>query len=264
MGFNSNITWTHHTFNPVIGCTRVSPGCDHCYAAEHAKTWEPNVRWGGPGQKVQYRRTVESNWRKPLAWNKAAKNDLVSKYRPRVFCASLSDVFDNGWEPEWRKDLWDLIGATPNLDWLLLTKRPQNIAEMLPADWGNGYPNVWLGTSTEDQQRYDQRRLHLLSNPATVHFFSVEPMLSPIIRDLANERGKNVWYICGGESGAERRDMPLQWALDLQQSCRSTDTPFFFKQVSSHKPGIRGKAPDDLWFSKQFPDTEPTRHEARP
>src|SRR6185312_11609666 len=134
MGENSAIAWCDMTFNPIIGCTKISAACDHCYAAEYAKRYEPLVKWGEPGQKVVYRRTAESNWRKPLQWNRAAKLPQFGERRPRVFCASLADVFDNGWDPQWRADLWDLIGATPALDWLLLTKRPQNIRDMLPND----------------------------------------------------------------------------------------------------------------------------------
>lgn len=250
MAENSNISWTHHTFNPVIGCTKVSAACDFCYAEDHANKWEPLVTWGKPGQKAVYRRTVPSNWRKPMSWNNAA-GKLGIRYR--VFCASMADVFDSNWDYQTRIDMWNLIGATPNLDWLLLTKRPQNIAHMLPGSWGDGWKNVWLGTTSENQQEYDRRRLHLLSIPALVHFFSVEPMMSPIIRDIANERGKKTWYICGGESGPNRRSFNLQWAEDLRRSCAETKTPFFFKQDSSHKPGIRGRSSDALWACKQFP-----------
>lgn len=252
MAENSNISWTHHTFNPVIGCTKVSAACDFCYAEDHANKWEPLVTWGKPGQKAVHRRTVPSNWRKPLSWNNAA-GKLGIRYR--VFCASMADVFDSDWDDQTRIDMWNLIGATPNLDWLLLTKRPQNIAHMLPGSWGDGWENVWLGTTSENQQEYDRRRLHLLSIPALVHFFSVEPMMSPIIRDLANERGKKTWYICGGESGPNRRQFNIQWADDLRRSCAETNTPFFFKQDSSHMPGIRGRASDALWACKQFPVT---------
>lgn len=247
----TNIEWCDWSFNPVIGCTKVSAACAFCYAEEYANRYEPLVTWGKPGQKSVLRRTVPSNWRKPIAWNNAAAK---AGTRRRVFCASLADVFDNNWEEQTRADLWNLIGATRHLDWLLLTKRPQNIARMLPGSWGDGWKNVWLGITAENQEEYDRRRLQLLSIPATVHFFSVEPMLTLVIRDIASEHGKNVWYICGGESGANRRPFNLEWAEALRSSCAETKTPFFFKQDSSHKPGCRGRASDDLWACKQFPE----------
>ena len=142
MGEQTGISWTDHTFNPWIGCTAVSAACDHCYAETLAKRygWDFAAR----------RRTSENNWRNPRRWNRAAERDGV---RRRVFCASLADVFDNQVPPEWRADLWDLIRACPSLDWQLLTKRPQNIARMLPDDWGDGWPNVWLGTTAENSER---------------------------------------------------------------------------------------------------------------
>ena len=129
MAENSGIEWTHHTFNPWIGCTKISPACDNCYAAEWDKRYEGGAHWG---PKAPRRRTAEKNWNMPLKWDKAAAKAGV---RLRVFCASLADVFDNQVPQEWRDDLWALIHATPNLDWLLLTKRPQNIEKMLPRDF---------------------------------------------------------------------------------------------------------------------------------
>src|SRR5438128_54370 len=125
MAENSGIEWTHHTFNPVVGCTKVSPACDNCYAENWAKRAGNPELWHG-----ELRRTSAANWRQPIRWNKIARETGT---RPRVFCASLADVFDNQWEPQWRADLWALIAETPFLDWLLLTKRPQNIAKMLPS-----------------------------------------------------------------------------------------------------------------------------------
>ena len=168
MAENSKIEWTHHTFNPWIGCQKVGPGCDHCYA----ETWDARglqqreTRWGHHADRT---RTGAGNWSKPRAWNKAAAG-LAD--RPRVFCASLADVFDNHASimPEWRADLWALIRATPNLDWLLLTKRPGNIAKMLPPDWGDGYANVWLGCTVVNQDEADRDIPKLLAVPAKVRF----------------------------------------------------------------------------------------------
>lgn len=175
MGANSSIEWTDHTFNPWTGCLRVSPGCDNCYAAATAKRnaavfggWEP-----GDARK----RTSAAYWRKPLAWNAEAKR---GGRRARVFCASMADVFDNCADPAWRCDLWDLIAETPHLDWLLLTKRPQNIADMLPPGWRDGYSNAWLGTTVENQAEADRRIPHLLKTPAAKRFLSCEPLLGPV------------------------------------------------------------------------------------
>src|SRR5690242_18927228 len=151
MAENSKIEWTDHTFNPWIGCQHVSPGCDHCYAETMMDHRYHRVEWGPHGKRV---RTSETNWRKPVQW---AKRGRDSGARARVFCASLADVFDNKVDRGWRVDLFNLIKETPELDWLLLTKRPENCEKMLPSDWGNGYPNVWLGTTAEDQQHYDHR-----------------------------------------------------------------------------------------------------------
>ena len=180
MAENSKIEWTDHTFNPWIGCTKVSAACDHCYAevatptrtlrASGAETWGPHA---------PRRRTSPANWKKPLAWNRQAQ---AEGRRYRVFCASLADVGDNHASilAEWRADLWHLIAATPNLDWLLLTKRPQNIIKMLPHIWGDGWPNVWIGTTVENQTEADRRIPHLLAVPAAVRFLSMEPLLGPV------------------------------------------------------------------------------------
>lgn len=173
MAENSGIEWTTHTFNPWVGCTKISAACDHCYAEAWAKRAGRAV-WGARAERQQTK-----TWGNPVKWNRQAEG---AKERPRVFCASLADVFDNHKSilPEWRELLWKLIRETPNLDWLLLTKRPQNIARYLPADWGAGYPNVWLGTTVEDQKAADQRIPHLLNVPCAVRFISAEPLLGPV------------------------------------------------------------------------------------
>jgi protein gp37 len=141
----TGIAWCDHTFNPWIGCQKVSPACDHCYAETQDVRFHGGVHWG-PG--APRRRTTDAYWRAPLLWHRKAK---AAGVRRRVFCASSADVFDNAVPETWRQDLWALIAATPALDWLLLTKRPQNILKMLPANWGGGWPSVWLGTSVENE-----------------------------------------------------------------------------------------------------------------
>lgn len=145
MGENSKIEWTHHTFNTWWGCVKVSPACDNCYAESLSKRFGDH--WG---PKAEYRTFSDKHWNEPLRWNRAAEK---AGERHRVFCASMADVFDNRAPEGARERLWALIRQTPHLDWLLLTKRPQNIAEMLPEDWGDGYPNVWLGVTVENQRK---------------------------------------------------------------------------------------------------------------
>lgn len=233
MAKNSKIEWTDHTFNPWVGCTKVSPGCDHCYAEGWAKRTGGSALWQG-----ERRRTSEANWRQPVKWNKQSE---AEGRRYRVFCASLADVFDNQAEPEWRDDLFALIRETPHLDWLLLTKRPQNIAKMLPADWRAGYPNVWLGTTVENQTEADRRIPHLLNVPARVRFLSCEPLLGPVdlTAHFLNPQGFTDtprWVIAGGESGPGARPMHSDWARSLRDQCAAAGVPFFFKQWGEWAP----------------------------
>ena len=202
MGAQSKIEWTDSTFNPWVGCTKVArargapSACDFCYAEKWAKR-SGQVEWGNHPR----RRTTEAYWRNPLAWNNRARLFQTEHgRRQRVFCASLADVFDNQVDPSWRADLFNLIRACDELDWQLLTKRPQNIRKMLPADWGDGYPNVWLGTTTEDARAYKQRAAHLLKVPATIHFVSYEPAIGPL-EELDIDGRSPDWVIIGGESG---------------------------------------------------------------
>ena len=220
MAENTNIEWAHHTFNPWVGCTAISPACDNCYAEEWAKRFG-QVEWGPHGER---RRT--KTWGNPIKWQKKAKAEGV---RYRVFTASLADVFDNHKSilPTWRRELWALIRLCPDLDFLMLTKRPQNIARFLPDDWGDGYPNVWLGTTAENQEEWDRRWPHLARVPARIRFFSCEPLLGPI-----EMRGSGMlhWMITGGESGANYRHAHPDWFRSLRDQCEELNVPFLFKQ----------------------------------
>lgn len=231
MGENTKIEWTNHTFNPWIGCQKISPGCDHCYAEAMMDHRYGTVQWGPHGERV---RTSQSNWRKPLQWAKAANGT-----RPKVFCASLADVFDNRAPFGAREDLWTLIRATPQLDWLLLTKRPENVAKMLPAEWGAGWSNVWLGTTCEDQKHFDHRWTIFSRVPAIIRFISYEPALGPLT--LGNARPD--WVICGGESGAGdgTRFMEPAWARSIRDQCAAKGIYFFMKQMTRKRP-----IPEDL------------------
>lgn len=204
----SKIEWTDSTFNPWIGCTKVSPACDHCYAEAMMDTRMGRAKWGPGQQRV---RTSPANWRKPLQWNAKrffecrdcgwrgddpipqdsggpaecprCESLMIDRARRRVFCASLADVFDNEVPPEWRAELFALIATTQNLDWLLLTKRIGNVARMIEAPGMQkcGLPaNVWLGATICNQAEADRDIPKLLATPAAVRFLSIEPMLGPI------------------------------------------------------------------------------------
>jgi len=264
MSENTKIEWCDHTFNPWEGCQKVGPGCDNCYAEAR------NARFGGGaavnwGPGAPRRRTSPANWRKPLAWN-AAHAEFFAKHgrRQRVFCASLADVFDNSVDPAWRRDLFDLVELTPNLNWLLLTKRIGNVFEMVARtrshDWLAGRDNVWLGATVVNQAEADRDIPKLLATPARVRFLSMEPLLGPV--DLTavhyttspgyfgdalqwhhqphcsrNERYPSVdWVIAGGESGRGARPMHPEWARSLRDQCEAAGVPFLFKQWGEWTP----------------------------
>lgn len=180
MSANTKIEWATHTFNPWEGCTKVGPGCDHCYAENRNARFAggTSVNWGAGSPR---RRTSKSNWQKPITWN--SNHEAFFKehgHRQRVFCASLADIFDNKADPAWREELWVLIRETPHLDWLLLTKRVGNVPAMLPTDWGTGYPNVWLGISVINQEEADRDIEKLLAVPTAKRFLSMEPLLGHV------------------------------------------------------------------------------------
>lgn len=321
MGEVTEISWCDMTFNPWSGCTKVSPGCANCYAETMCNRFPHLGNWGPGADRL---RTSEANWRKPLAWNnKAGAEDgycarcgqassvhgcssspacsgFARPPRPRVFCASLADWLDPEVSNEWLHDLLVLIGETPHLDWLLLTKRPHLWRERMQAalDWSQGEdarvywviewlaeadepelqggsgvpPNVWIGTTVEDQQRADERIPELLKIPARVRFLSCEPLLGPVdVRrymwptcwtwdakfktpELALAAGAHAerkrqalvwagcrfvdWVICGGESGNGARPMNPEWARSLRDQCVAAGVPFHFKQHGTWVPGV--------------------------
>ncbi|MEY2690227.1 MAG: hypothetical protein RL375_4427 [Pseudomonadota bacterium] len=237
MSANTAIEWCDHTFNPWIGCTKVSPGCDHCYAEDDFDRRRHVVTWGA-GQERHA--TSATTWAQPYRWARNAEAFHAQHgRRQRVFCASLADVFDNEVPTHWRADLWALIRATPQLDWLLLTKRIGNAASML-YDADEPLPNVWLGATVVNQAEYDRDIGKLLRTPAAVHFLSVEPMLGPIdmrmggasMPDYSDHKplARLDWVICGGESGPKARPMSPAWARRLRDQCKAARVPFLFKQ----------------------------------
>lgn len=229
MGMNSKIEWTTHTFNPWWGCVKVSEACKHCYAEAWAK------RVGQPvwGPKAERRMFGDAHWRQPVIWNRKA-TELGT--RPRVFCASMADVFEDRAELHVpRRRLWELVEATPNLDWLLLTKRPENVARL--AGWSSTWPtNVWLGTTVELQKRADELLPYLAAARARVKFISAEPLLGPL--SLERWLGEDLnWVITGGESGPKARPASPAWFRDLLSQCMAASVPFHFKQWGDWAPG---------------------------
>lgn len=227
MSKNSKIEWTHHTFNPWWGCTKISPGCDFCYAESWALRVGSNV-WGAQASRRFF---SEAHWKEPLRWNADAEKEGG---RRRVFCASMADVFENRPELDpWRARLWDLVARTSHLDWLLLTKRPTLVARYAP--WQQDWPaNVWLGTTVESQAWAEQRLPSLLEVPAAVRFLSCEPLLGPL--DLRPYLHRIDWVIAGGESGAHARPMNPEWPRNLRNQCVEAGVAFHFKQWGHWHP----------------------------
>lgn len=280
---DSAIEWTDHTFNPWEGCTKVSPGCANCYAEARNQRFSGGKNWGKGAPR---RRT--KTWGEPLKWQRA-QEDGEGYPRPRVFCASLADWLDDEVPIEWLADLLKLIHDTPNLDWLLLTKRPGNflsrvnrVCELWACDGGyrethesivyhdmlvpwrcGGRPpeNVWIGTTVEDQARADERIPQLLQIPARVRFLSCEPLLEEIVisriwrgsrsthREIHEPREIH-WVICGGESGRGKRPFNPDWARSLRDQCAADGVPFFMKQMDKVQP-----IPTDL-MTRQFPNLD--------
>lgn len=204
MAEHTKIEWCDATFNPWIGCTKVSPGCDHCYAECSTPARTLQVNWG-PG--APRRRTSASNWALPERWNAQADAFMAQHgRRQRVFCASLADVFDNAVDREWRDDLATLILNTPDLDWLLLTKRIGNAGAMLGQMFLDGPPdNLWLGATIVNQPEADRDIPKLLAVPAAKRFLSMEPLLGQVdlrlpTRTWTNSRGcATCDHCCNGD-----------------------------------------------------------------
>lgn len=285
MAADSKIEWTDHTFNPWIGCTKVSTaatgggGCDNCYAemstparvlrSQGAETW---------GTAAPRIRTSAANWKMPLRWD-AQHDAFFAQHgrRQRVFCASLADVFDNAVDPQWRADLFDLIYATPHLDWLLLTKRIGNVARMVV---DRGMPgrlpsNVWLGATIVNQAEADRDIPKLQDTQASVRFLSMEPLLGPVWlgadghgrfggisrasgdgewtysdHPLEGKRSTKCgeysvpridWVIVGGESGPNARPAHPDWLRSLRDQCQHAGVPFLFKQHGEWREPAAGE-----------------------
>ncbi|MBT2326064.1 phage Gp37/Gp68 family protein [Variovorax paradoxus] len=254
MSSNSKIEWTDHTFNPWIGCTRISPGCDGCYAAVSTPARAMKVIWGATEPR---HRTAPSTWKQPLAWHRGHEAFFAQHgRRQRVFCASLADVFDNAVDPQWREDLFALIRECENLDWLLLTKRIGNVASMLP--WkgeAEHWPHVRIGITLTSQAELERDLLKLIALGGP-NFVSAEPLLGPLdftaeyftkklgsypFKGLPSEHRTRLihlvdWLIVGGESGPHARPMHRDWARSLRDQCGDAGVQFFFKQWGAYIP----------------------------
>lgn len=267
MATDTLIAWTDHTFNPWMGCSRISEGCRHCYAESLTKNRMGLSLWG----VTAARQVTKSPWSHVRGWQRdAARGRTPGAYgrlpdgrTPHlVFTGSLMD-----WaEPradlvEPRMRMWQIVRESPDLWFQLLTKRPDHIAEALPDDWGDGYPNVWLGTTIEDM-RVAWRADALRAVPARVRFVSYEPAIGPLTDAFALE-GLH-WLICGGESGAGYRPFDMQWARDIRDRCVAHGVAFFMKQDAAFRTEMRPYLvePDgSAWAWKQFPGrlTPPVR-----
>lgn len=241
MGQDTYIEWAHHTFNPWVGCYKESPGCKNCYAEEMMDHRFGKAKWGVETPRPV---TSDANWKQPKKWNRLA---IEAGERHRVFCASVADVFEDRDDLVMaRHRLMDLIYLTPQLDWLLLTKRP-DIAYYWSAKWPL-HKNVWIGTSVENQATALQRVPWLLRTKATKRFLSVEPLLGPVSvmmalnsMDAGTIAGREwsdylQWVIVGGESGRNSRPMKSQWVRHIRDECKTMHIPFFFKQWGEYGP----------------------------
>lgn len=240
----TGINWCDHTANFWWGCFKVSDGCKHCYAETLSKRYGKSI-WG-PAQTTS-REYKSGIWKELQKWDDEAGKDGV---RRRVFVSSMSDFLeDHPQVTEWRERAKELIYGLKNLDVLMLTKRPENAQKFL-FDWYLDWPaHVWFGTTIEDNKKHN-RTEEALAVPAAIHFFSVEPMLEPVNMNFPNRPNpvRDVWVICGGESGTGCRPFEWDWARDLRDQCNRANVAFWMKQGGGH-PNKRHELediPEDL------------------
>lgn len=247
MAENTKIEWATHTFNPWMGCTKVGPACDNCYAEDLMDNRYGRVSWGTGEDRV-----LVKDWSKPRRWNRDA---AATGERPFVFCASLADVFDNEVDEMWRHRLWRLIEETPNLVWLLLTKRIGNVLKMTDVNRGSSnhldMSNVAIGATMANQEEYDRDRMKLRQvkdqRGPLFTFGSFEPLLGRVILD----RNAPDWIIVGGESGRNARPMDLDWARSLKRQSEELGRVFNFKQVGGRSADKGGHELDGhVYFNR--------------
>ena len=233
MAENTKIEWADHTFNPWIGCTRVSRACQICYAEDMMDTRFGRVKWGPKGKRS---RTSAQYWKDPYRWNKAAYAELGRQ--ARVFCASLADVFDDhpSIQDDWRWLLWKTVVDTQNLEWLLLTKRPENWPQFLPCTAPQSpYENIRLGVTIEDNDTLEKRG-PLLAVAASIGwptFVSYEPAAEIVDFEPLMQKGAIGWLICGGASGPDAYDFDVQCARNAIAAGRRHNVPVHIKQLGA-------------------------------
>ena len=304
MSEQTKIEWCDSTWNPWRGCQAVSTGCKNCYAKALV-----NGRMGGDfSMRV---RAAAPTFNAPLRWNKhpltcdcgsvqIAAEDVRTSACPkcrsgyrhrRVFLGSLMDIFDPAVPPDWFADVLDIVRRCPDLDFLMVTKRPELFLARLHGAFCRSIPlseqsfwlrqwfdegiapkNVWVITSVEDQAQSARRIPHLLNIPAVVRGLSVEPLLEPIklqcldeqLCDVGEAHPKQLkfvrgihWVIVGGESGPHRRDCGVEAIVNIAMQCQCAEVPCFVKQDSAACPGQQGRIPDHWWEVKQFPEPPP-------
>jgi protein gp37 len=251
---HTEISWAHSTFNPWIGCTKVGPGCDHCYAERDMATRRKVVTWGpGEARKV----TSEAYWKEPHKWNRKA---AASGEPWRVFCASLADVFDKDAPPEVQARLWRLIEDTPHLKWMLLSKRIGRWIECVPVHWRHSFPaNVWMGATVVNQEEHDRDVPKLLTVPCDVLWLSIEPQLGEIVlRPDWLYGGRRIgWVITGGESGPHARPYVLGWAKALVRQCEAAGVPIHVKQMGANPTNREGQPHPQKHFKGGDPSEWP-------
>ena len=214
------ISWTEETWNPWMGCTKVSEGCDHCYMFREQRQY---------GNDPEVVRRSKTKFQLPLRLKEPSL----------IFTCSWSDWFHVDADP-WRDEAWEIVRATPQHTYQILTKRPGRIRRHLPADWGDGYPNVWLGTSVETNEHLSRVRV-LCDVPAALRFISAEPLLGPLPDLDLDGIG---WVITGGESGPEHRPIEVAWVREIRDACLAADVPFHHKQWGGARPKSGGKLLD--------------------
>lgn len=248
MAENSKIEWTDHTLNFWWGCLKVSPGCEHCYAETLSKRVGRNI-WGPPQTTERWR--TKGPWRDALKWDRAAE---AEGKRKRVFCQSMSDFFEDHPQLDgWRQEAF---GILKNLKWLdvqLLTKRPENVMQMVPFHWREDWPDhIQIGTSVENQETANKRIPEILKIPTKIRFLSVEPMIGPVdlLRDSVTRSRYGIhWIIIGGESGAKARPFNLRWANDLLAFCSMNGIAAFVKQLGCRPYADQNKYGEKHWLA---------------